>query len=55
MPFQMEDMNAVELDGGDYCQNSGSSSSSICSSEEDSARTSSTWTAGVQIECRQPL
>jgi len=39
MSFQMEDINAVKFDGGGYCQNSGSSSSSICSFEEDSAGT----------------
>ena len=55
MPFQMEDMNALESVGGGCCQKAGSSSSSCSSSEEDSAGTSSSWTLGVHMACKQLL
>jgi len=55
MHFQMEDMKARESVGGSWCQNSGSSSSSNCSSEEDSAGTSSGRTVGIHTTWRQLL
>jgi len=51
----MEDMNALESVGGDCCQKAGSSSSSNSSLEEDSAGTSSGWTLGVHMVCKQLL
>ena len=55
MPFQMVDMKARESFGGSCRQNSGSSSSSKLSSEEDSTGISSGWTLGVQTACKQLL
>ena len=50
MSFQMEDMKVRESVGGDWHQNSGSSSSSICSSEGDSTGISSGSRCSYRVE-----
>jgi len=55
VPFHMEDMKAWVSVGGGCRQKSGSSSSSICSSEELSAGTSLVRTVRVQIEYKHLL
>jgi len=45
----------IGLSRGGCRHNWGSFFASICSSDDDSAGTSSSWTIGVQIKCRQLL
>jgi len=55
MPFYMEDMNALESEGGGCCQKASSSSASNSYSEEDSTWAFSGWTLGVHTACKQLL